>query len=45
MEEIIKKLEQIVSDNLEKCKQQKEIPSETTLDIVKIIISYHSLNF
>lgn len=42
MEEIVKKLEDIVNIDLKQCKENKTIPSDRTLDIVKLIISYYS---
>lgn len=42
MEEIVKELEDIVRTSLKQCKENKTIPSNQTLDIVKLIISYHS---
>lgn len=39
MDEIIKKLEEIVKQELDK----KEIPSNEVLDIVKLLMTYHSL--
>jgi len=43
MEEIIKNLEEIVNDQLEVAKKKKKIPSEATLSIVRLIMTYHSL--
>lgn len=42
MEEIIKDLEKIVQESIKRCKENKTIPSDQTLDIVKLIISYRS---
>ncbi len=41
MEEIIKTLEEITKKELNICKNNKKIPSEETLSIVKLIMSYH----
>lgn len=40
MEEIINILQEIVKNELEECKQNKTMPSEDTLNIVKLIMTY-----
>lgn len=42
MEEIIKNLQEIVNAELIKCKENKTMPNEATLGIIKLIMTYHS---
>ncbi|MEG1705053.1 MAG: hypothetical protein RR290_00570 [Clostridia bacterium] len=43
MEDIIKSLETIVKNELEKCKAKNKIPSDRTLDIIKMINYFYCL--
>lgn len=41
MEEIIKNLQEIVNTELDACNKNKTMPSEATLSIVRLLMTYH----